>query len=162
MKKQLYVLIACLLLSASACNKEKRYIYVVEQQELYQNAAQKVNLKTTAQFISIAYSDLFGSAITNDELLKFDVALQSLGDKNTMQDMITKSLINRSGVQQVNDATMRADVDAFIENEYLRFFNRMPNEYEQWKLKDMIEKNADITPKMVYYSLMTSTEYKYY
>lgn len=29
-------------------------------------------------------------------------------------------------------------------------------------MKDLIEKNVDITPKMVYYSMMTSEEYRYY
>lgn len=76
--------------------------------------------------------------------------------------MIVKSLINRGGVQIVDNNTMRADVASFSENAYLRFFNRKPTEFEAWKLKDLIEKNADITPKMVYYSLMTSDEYRYY
>jgi hypothetical protein len=155
---------ACLLIAllASSCNKEKRYIYQVQEQELYQNSNEKQTLKSTTQFISIAYSDLFGTSITNDELNKFDVALQAFGDKGVLQDMIVKSLINRSGVQVVTANAMRADVPAFIEGAYLRFYNRKPNEFEAWKMKDLIEKNADITPVMVYYSLMTSEEYRYY
>lgn len=158
------VVSACLLftLLASSCNKEKRYIYQVQEQELYQNSNEKQTLKSTTQFISIAYSDLFGTSITNDELNKFDVALQAFGDKGVLQDMIVKSLINRSGVQVVTANAMRADIPAFIEGAYLRFYNRKPNEFEAWKMKDMIEKNADVTPVMVYYSLMTSEEYRYY
>jgi len=158
------VVSACLLIAllASSCNKEKRYIYQVQEQELYQNSNEKQTLKSTTQFISIAYSDLFGTSITNDELNKFDVALQAFGDKGVLQDMIVKSLINRSGVQVVTANAMRADIPAFIEGAYLRFYNRKPNEFEAWKMKDLIEKNADITPVMVYYSLMTSEEYRYY
>lgn len=151
-----------LLLLLTACNKEQRYIYHVEEQELYQNANEKKTLKTTTQFISIAYSDLFGTSITTSELTKFDVALQAFGDKAIMQDMIVKSLVNRSGVQIPTNNAMRADVAAFVEATYLRLYNRKPNEFEAWKLKDMIEKNTDITPVMVYYSLMTSEEYRYY
>jgi hypothetical protein len=162
MKSVYLTAIITVWITVTGCTKEKRYIYVVEQQELYTSAANKVNLKTTSQFISIAYSDLFGAAITNDELLKFDVALQSLGDKNTIQDMIVRSLLNRSGAQIATDAAMRADVNAFIINEYLRFYNRKPNELELWNMKNFIEKNTDITPKMVYYSMMTANEYKYY
>lgn len=155
---------ACLLIAllVSSCNKEKRYIYQVQEQELYQNSNEKQTLKSTTQFISIAYSDLFGTSITNDELNKFDVALQAFGDKGVLQDMIVKSLINRSGVQVVTANAMRADIPAFIEGAYLRFYNRKPNEFEAWKMKDLIEKNADVTPVMVYYSLMTSEEYRYY
>lgn len=161
MRKILYPLLVLLLLQ-TACNKEKRYIYHVEEQELYQNANEKKTLKTTTQFISIAYSDLFGTSITTSELTKFDVALQALGDKAVMQDMIVKSLVNRSGVQIPDNNAMRADIPVFVEATYLRLYNRKPNEFEAWKMKDLIEKNADVTPVMVYYSLMTSEEYRYY
>lgn len=155
-------LVLVVLLMQFSCNKEKRYIYEVQTQELYQTSAQKQYLKTTDQFISIAYSHLFGSSITNNELNQYNVALQALGDKATMQDMIVKSMINKSGVQIVTDAVMRNDVTAFVEETYLRFYNRKPNEFESWKMKDLIEKNTNITPKMIYYAMMTSDEYRYY
>jgi hypothetical protein len=162
MKKLTIPFLFSILLLHIACNKEKRYIYQVQEQELYQSANEKQTLKTTTQFISIAYSDLFGTTITNSELTKFDVALQAFGDKAVLQDMIVKSLLNRPGVQIPTDNTMRADIPAFVEATYLRIYNRKPNEFEAWKMKDLIEKNADITVKMIYYSLMTSEEYRYY
>jgi hypothetical protein len=156
------ILLLCGLIFISSCNKEKRAIYQVQEQELYQNSSEKKNLKTTTQFISIAYNDLFGANITSDELTKLDVAYQSLGDKHVLEDMIVKSLINRSGVQIVSNTTMRADIPAFVEGVYLRFYNRKPNEFETWKMKDLIEKNTDITAQMIYYSMMTSEEYRFY
>lgn len=163
MKRQLVVFaILIVLLFAAGCSKEKRYIYQVQEQELYQSAAQKQYLKTTDQFISIAYTHLYGVSITNNQLNQYNVALMALGDKATIQDMIIKSLINKSGVQIPGDAAMRIDVPAFVEQTYLRLLNRKPNEFESWKLKDLIEKNADVTPKMIYYSMMTSNEYRYY
>lgn len=160
-KHTAFLVLAFLLLQTS-CNKEKRYIYQVQEQELYQSSAQKQNLKTTDQFISIAYSHLFGISITNNELTQFNVSLQALGDKATMQDMIVKSMINRPSVQLVSNADMRLDIPAFVEQTYLRFYNRKPNEFERWKMKDLIEKNADVTPRMICYSMMTSDEYRYY
>lgn len=150
------------LLLFSSCKKEQRVIYQVQEQELYQNAAEKQTQKTTTQFISIAYNDLFGTNITSDELTKLDIAYQSLGDKSVLEDMIVKSLIKKSSGQIATDSAMRVDIPAFVEGTYLRFFNRKPNEFEEWKMVDMIEKNTDITPGMVYYSLMTSDEYRYY
>ena len=76
--------------------------------------------------------------------------------------MIVKSMINQSGAQIVTNTVMRNDISTFVEQTYLRFYNRKPNEFETWKMKDLIEKNADITPKMIYYSMMTSDEYRYY
>lgn len=160
--KKLLFLPLILLLAISACKDEKRYIYEVEEQEIYQSANDKRNLKTTTQFISIAYNDLFGSNITNQQLTQFDVALQSFGDKNVVQEMIVKNLINRGGTQIPADLAMRADVARFVEQTYLRVYNRKPNEFEAWKMKDLIEKNTEVTAKMVYYSLMTGEEYKYY
>ncbi len=163
MKRQLVVsAILIVLLFVAGCSKEKRYIYQVQEQELYQSAAQKQYLKTTDQFISIAYTHLYGVSITNNQLNQYNVALMALGDKATIQDMIIKSLINKSGVQIPGDAAMRTDVPAFVEQTYLRLLNRKPNEFEAWKLKDLIEKNADVTPKMIYYSMMTGNEYRYY
>lgn len=162
MKNLFKVTLLFFVLIQIGCKKETRYIYEVEQQELYQNASEKKTLKSTTQFIAISYNDLFGSSITNSELNKFDIALQAIGDKGIIQDMVIKSLINRSGVQIVTDVAMRADIATFVDVTYLRFFNRKPTEFEVWKLKDLIEKNADITPGMVYYSLMTSDEYRYY
>lgn len=162
MKSFNIIWISSLLLLATACKKEQRVIYEVQQQELYQNASQKTTLKTTTQFITIAYNDLFGANISNDELNKMDIALQSLGDKSVVQDMIVKNLLNRSSVQVVSDNAMRADVPEFVRGAYLRFFNRQPTEFELWKMTDLIQKDQSITPKLVYYSLMTSDEYRYY
>ena len=154
--------IFAVLILQTSCTKEKRYIYQVQNQELYQSAAQKQFLKTTDQFISIAYSHLFGVSITNTTLTQYNTALLALGDKATMQDMIVKSMINQGAVQLVTNNAMRADVPTFVEETYLRFYNRKPNEFESWKMKDLIEKNTDITPKMIYYSMMTGNEYRYY
>jgi hypothetical protein len=162
MKKIVLPLFSLLLVAISSCHKEQRAIYQVQEQELYQSSAEKKTLKTTTQFISIAYNDLFGTNITSSELTKLDVAYQSLGDKHVLEDMIVKSLINSGNVQIVTNTVMRADVPAFVEGVYLRFYNRKPNEFEAWKMKDLIEKNADITPQMIYYSMMTSEEYRFY
>jgi hypothetical protein len=163
MKKEIVVAITLFtLLLQAGCSKEKRYIYQVQEQELYQSAAQKQYLKTTDQFISIAYTHLYGVSITNNQLNQYNVALMALGDKATIQDMIVKSLINKPGVQIPADAAMRADIIAFTEQTYLRLLNRKPNEFEAWKMKDLIEKNTDLTPKMIYYAMMTSNEYRYY
>lgn len=151
-----------LLTGIWGCNKEQRVIYEVKEQELYQNSAEKKTQKTTLQFISISYNHLFGSSITNDELNKLDVIYQALGDKRVLEEMIVKSMLNRSGALIPTSSEMRADVSGFVQSAYLRFYNRKPTEFEAWKMKDLIEKNTDITPKMIYYSMMTTDEYRYY
>jgi hypothetical protein len=156
-----FMLFAIVLLLYS-CKKETRYVYTVQQQELYETSAEKRNEKTTLQFITIAYSDLFNSNITNNELNKLDIAYQAFGDRKVLGDLIVKNLLERSGALLPTNNAMRADIPEFVNGAYLRFFNRKPTEFEAWKMKDLIEKNVDITAKMVYYSLMTSEEYRYY
>lgn len=162
MRHIIWSLLLLFMIAVGGCNKEQRVIYEVQEQELYQNAAEKKTQKTTLQFISISYNHLFGSSITNDELTKLDVVYQSLGDKRVLEDMIVKNLINRSTAQIPTGPDMRADIQGFVQSSYLRFYNRKPTEFEAWKMKDLIEKNTDITPKMIFYSMMTSEEYRYY
>lgn len=165
LKEGLLAYLVSVLFLYSGCNTktiEDRYIYEVQTNEIYQSASQKQTLKTTTQFVSIAYSDLFNSSITNDKLNSLDIAYQSLGDKKVIEDMIIKTFLEQASSLVPSNSVMRSDISTFVQNTYLRFYNRKPNEFEAWKVKDMIEKNADITPKMIYYTLMTSDEYRYY
>jgi hypothetical protein len=146
----------------AGCNKEKHYIYQVQEQQLYQSSSQKQTQKTTMQFISIAYSHVFGTTITNTQLNQLDIAYQSFGDKHIVEDMIVKNFLNQPTAAVPSNTDMRADISAFVQSTYLRFYNRKPTEFEAWKLKDLIEKNTDITPQMVFYSMMTAEEYRYY
>lgn len=160
--KVLITVLFIAVLGIASCKKEAKTVYQVQEQELYQSSTQKTNTKTTTQFITIAYNDLFNAAIRTDDLNKMNVALQAFGDKNIVQDMIVKSLLNKQGALIPGDNVMRSDVPTFVQQTYLRFYNRKPNEFEAWKLQNLIETNTDITPQMVYYSIMTSDEYKYY
>lgn len=164
-KEVMLLSLVSVVLLYSGCNTktvENRYLYEVQTKEIYQNSSQKQTLKTTTQFVSIAYSDLFNSSITNDVLNKLDIAYQSLGDKKIIEDMIIRTFLQQASSLIPTNNAMRSDIPTFVQNTYLRFYNRKPNEFEAWKVKDMIEKNTDMTPKMIYYTLMTSDEYRYY
>jgi hypothetical protein len=163
MKKRIIsTMVVCTVLLLAACKKETQYVYQVQDQVLYQNSGDKKNLKTTEQFITIAYNDLFNAAITTIELNQLNTDLQSFGDDGLIQDMIVKNLLSRSGTQVPANTVMRANVPAFVQQTYLRFYSRQPNEFEAWKMQSLIQQNADVTPQMVYYSVMTSAEYRYY
>ena len=53
-------------------------------------------------------------------------------------------------------------VGQFVQETYETIFNRTPNAFEKWYLTDYIYSHQEIDAKMVYYSLMTSNEYRYY
>lgn len=154
--------LSLLLLLAGACKKEEIFTYGVNDVTVEQPGAVKPNVKSDLEVISIAYTDLFGTTIPPSKLDDMALAYQSFGDKRLMIDVIILNLLNEPGIQVPTEAEMRADVDQFVAECYARFFVRNPTAFEQWFVGDLIRKDQDVTPELVYYSFMTSNEYRYY
>lgn len=57
---------------------------------------------------------------------------------------------------------LRNDPSSFVEQLYENMFMRKPSQIEKEGLLTIIKDNPEITPEIIYYSLMTSPEYKYY
>ena len=137
------------------------YLYEVETLSLQQSGIDKPNQKTLNEFASIAYSDLFDETIAQDKLSDLLSTYAAFGDKILVEELIIRNFLNQSGLVIPSETEMNNNVDLFIEETYKKLFNRNPNEFEAWKLKDLIENN-DIGPEVVYFSFMTSEEYRYY
>ncbi|HQU99633.1 MAG: hypothetical protein JNK61_04945 [Bacteroidia bacterium] len=150
----------CILLVS--CEKEVTYVYDVNTVTVSAEGSNKPNVKTTAEFISIAYSDLLGKAISNAEQQQLNVAYNSFGDNKLIEDLIIKNLLQKPGAQIPSKASMLVDVDSFISNTYKKFYNRNPNAFEMYFMHKLITTNNTITPTLIYYAFMTSNEYRYY
>ena len=107
-----------------ACTKEKKYEYEVDPVTVSQNSGDKTTQKTTSEFISIAYADLFGIQIPQTRLVNLSIAYSSFGDQKVIEDRIIRNFVNT------------------------------------WK--NAIRQDASISPLTVYYTLMTSDEYRFY
>src|SRR5262249_12268731 len=153
--------IACLFIAAS-CTKDKTYIYNVNGVNVTQQSGVKGTAKSTTEFVSIAYSDLFGTTISNDDLTKLFTAYSAFGDKKLIEDRIIRNFLNMPGTNIPTSQQMRNDIPTFITNTYKKLFNRNPNEFEKYYLKNMIQGDTSITSEMMFYSFMTSNEYRYY
>lgn len=149
-------------LMSSGCQKESDIIYDVNAVTVAKPDGEKGSVKTVAEFISIAYTDLFSQAILQSQLLELDLAYRGFGDLKLVEDLIIKNFLNDSGLDIPTDSEMRADPVSFIRASYQKFYNRNPSEFEEWQLQTMIEEDASITPELVYYAMMTSNEYRYY
>jgi hypothetical protein len=147
---------------SSGCKKERIVVYEVNQERVYQNANEKKSLKNETEFISIAYSDLFETNITYDMLQKIQGPYVSFGDRGLMVDLIIRNFLASPAARIPSDSEMRADIPRFVSETYMKFYNREPNEYEQWKMEQMIRNDSKITAELVYYAMMTSDEYRYY
>lgn len=157
----LFVLVS---VTITSCKKEanKSYIYDVNNVGVAQDGVAKPNVKSTVEFISIAYSDLYGTTIDQTKLTDLGTAYNAFGDKKLIEDLIIRNFLNANGVSIPTLAAMNADVNLFVINTYKKFFNREPNEFELWQMKSLIQTDVNTTPELVYYAFMTSNEYRYY
>ena len=156
------VLFAIVAFSLSSCKKETDFVYEVNDVQVSKEKIGKGIPKTTVEFISIAYSDLVGSTISQNDLSRVTLLYLAFGDKRLIEDLLIKNIVNSPVVNIPTEEIMRNDISAFINSTYLKLFNREPNEVELYTLRKQISENTNITPKLVYYAMMTSDEYRYY
>jgi hypothetical protein len=158
----LFVFICC----AAACTKEiekrESYVYDINDVNVSQQGNTKDVPKTTTEFISIAYADLFSTTISNSKLVEISTAYASFGDKKLIEDRIIRQFLADTTIVIPTATVMRNDIPLFITQSYGRFFNRTPSDFEKNYLSNMIQNDSTITPAMLYYSFMTSNEYRYY
>lgn len=159
-----FALLLAAVVFTSSCKKEAptSYIYGVNSVGVTQDGVSKPNVKSTVEFISIAYSDLFGNTINQATLTDLGTAYVAFADRKLIEDMIIRNFLNTPGIDIPTLTDMNANVPTFIINSYKKFYNREPNEFELWQMENLIESDAAITPELVYYAFMTSTEYRYY
>jgi len=161
MKNSLNIIFSLIVIAMiSSCKKD--YTYNVNDVNVTKPGNGKSNVKTTTEFISIAYSDLFSTTIPNDSLLNISQAYQSFGDRKLIEDRIIRHLLNRTDVQIPTNQQMRSDVPAFVNQAFQKLFNRTPDAFENYFVTNIIQLDATISPVVVYYALMTSNEYRYY
>ena len=160
MKKLIFLLSIIIFVS---CKKEKKAIYELNDVNIEQNSPHKDHLKNTTEFISIAYSDIFGTVITTDKLSDLSTMYMAFGDKKLIEEMVIKNFLNEPTIQiPTLDRTSESTIQNFVTDGYKKLFNRTPDEYELWFVTDMIQKDSELTSELIYFSLMTANEYRYY
>ena len=102
-----------------SCKKED--IYDVNQINATSYNANKNKLKTTHQYISIVYANLFQQALSANELVEISRCIESIGDKQVAHEIVLSNFMNKEGVIIPSDSVMREDLDSFIEETYKRF-----------------------------------------
>lgn len=160
MKKIIFLLSVLTLVS---CKKEKKAVYGLNDVDISQNSANKDYLKSTTEFISIAYSDIFGTVISINKLADLTKIYKAFGDKKLIEQMVIKNFLNEPSIQipQI-DRSSASTINTFTQNIYIKLYNRTPDEYELWFISNMIENDTDLTSELIYFSLMTANEYRYY
>ncbi len=158
--KNIFLLIAITFFFS--CTEEKKYQYEVTPVGVGNGGGVKTNQKSTTEFISIAYSDLYGTVIPQTKLVNLSVAYNSFGDLKVIEQRIIANFLNDTTIHLPTTPSVGGDTTLFIINSYKKFYNREPNAYEKFKWLDLIRSNSSATPTTIYFALMTSDEYRFY
>lgn len=150
------------MLIFSACKKEKNVTYGVNDKVVYEDKSLKTKRKSDAEYISILYTNLYQIPISPTQLYKTQNVIYSIGDRNVANEMVLSNYFNTSTLKIPKNSEMRADVPAFVEKCYKRFFLRYPSEGEKTFFTNYINSNANVTVEMVYTAFSVSDEYQYY
>ncbi|MBT6808393.1 MAG: hypothetical protein HOA52_02770 [Flavobacteriales bacterium] len=158
--KKLLILLLCFPLLFSSCRKDD--VYELNEINATSYNANKNKLKSTNQFISIVYANLFQEALSANELVEISRCIQSIGDKEVAHEIILSNFMNKEGVIIPSDSIMRDDLNLFIEESYKRFFVRDITEAEREFFLSFFESHPNVSAEMVYMAFSLSNEYQYY
>lgn len=152
------------LLSAltAGCKKEPEPQFIVNEVELYPSGAGKEKLKTNEQYVAILHANLFQTALSANDIFGINICIESIGDKELAREVIISNFMNEPDVLIPTTEEMNANLNAFIDDTYVRFFVRFPTEAERLWMTNFITTNPYVTPEIVYFSFALSNEYMYY
>ncbi len=155
-------IIGLMVVLLSNCKTDTEYQYEVDAVTVKKEGSEKTNQKSTTEFISIAYTDLYGATIPQSKLINLSQAYSSFGDLKVIEERIISNFLNDSLVNVPSTVTVNGDTTLFIVNAYKKFYNRNPNEMEKYKWLELIRTDNSITPVTIYFAMMTSDEYRFY
>ena len=155
-----YLSVIILVLVFAACKKDVITIFQVEEVMVDQPGADKPNVKESVEYISIAYSDVYGKSVPSSLLDELTTSYVSFADNTIIEDLIIRNFLNDPAASVPTDASMRADVPAFVKNCYNQFYGREPSGQEQWYVEKLINENSGLAPDVIYYTFLTSNEYR--
>ncbi len=155
----------------SSCERERikdvivdQLIYGIDTIPVYASAADKDKQKTTTQFLSTAYTQLYLRPIPSGMLNELTLLRLSHGDKQGIGELIISHFLQSETVQSnmPSEEEMWIDLDVFVRQTYLRFYLRLPSAYEQYALKRSIEEDDETRVVDVYRAFLLSDEYLFY
>lgn len=153
--------VLCLVL-ATGCKKEPEPLFLLNDVELYPSSAGKEKMKTNEQYVAILHANLFQTALSANDIFSINTCIESIGDKELAREVIISNFMNEPDVLIPTVEEMNLDLDAFIEDTYIRFYVRYPTEAEKLYVRNFITTNPYVTPEIVYFSFALSNEYLYY
>lgn len=141
---------------------EDHYIYGLEEAIIESDQADKRNLKSRTQYISVLYSNLFQRGIDPGELQEIERAIASIGDETLAKRMVISTLLRQPDSRVPTMVEMREDVETFIKESYVRFLVRAPTQAELIFMRNFINARPELEPHIIYTTFALSDEYQFY
>ncbi|KAB2808045.1 hypothetical protein [Phaeocystidibacter luteus] len=145
-----------------SCKEVEVNQYEVNPVGVTSGGADKSQLKSDLQLLSIMFSDVFGRAISQSELQDLADTYNSFGDKQVIIDRLTWRFLNDASAQLPTDTELQTDPAGVITSLYERYYSRTPGEMEVWYYQNWLSDNPDLGVLHLAFVLLTADEYKYY
>lgn len=156
------LLLGLSLMLLFACRPDDRYLYEVNTIDVLASNDHKSRQKSDDQYLATLYANLYQRSVSGNKLAEMREVITSLGDKDLGRRMLTSKLLSDPEIVIPTKEEMRADLDGFIPDTYRRFLVREPSVAELTYLKNILIKNPQLTPDMIYLSFTLSEEYQFY
>ena len=157
--KRVILLIA---IAAVSCRPEPEVSFELQGLEVTPGFAVKDRLKTNEQWVAIVHTNLFQSAMSANDLYNAARVFESIGDQSLAREVLLSNFFNQPDLNLLTREEMVANLDAFLDETYLRFYTRFPTQAERTYVREFILNNPGMTPELVYMSFALSDEYRYY
>ena len=156
------LLIALIALAAIGCRPEPEASFELQGLEVTPGFAVKDRLKTNEQWVAIVHTNLFQSAMSANDLYNAARVFESIGDQSLAREVLLSNFFNQPNLSLMTRDEMLENLDAFLDETYLRFYTRFPTQAERTYVREFILNNPGMTPELVYMSFALSDEYRYY
>jgi hypothetical protein len=135
-------------------------VYQVDTATIYQSSNQKTKLKSTAQFYSILFNDIFQEPLQANISNQLTLLLTAQGDKIVANQLVVSGFLNKATLP-TNEA-MRTDIQSFVIETYRKFYRRNPTATETAYISKLISDDPNMRVEDVYKAFILSNEYLYY
>ena len=154
----------CAALSAAlgGCRPEPDVSFELQGLEVTPGFAVKDRLKTNEQWVAIVHTNLFQAGMPANDLYNAARVFESIGDQSIAREVLLSNFFNQPDLELMSREEMLENLEAFIDETYVRLYTRYPTQAERTYVREFILNNHGMTPELVYMSFALSDEYRYY
>src|SRR6056300_1642535 len=135
------LLIALIALAAIGCRPEPDVSFELQGLEVTPGFAVKDRLKTNEQWVAIVHTNLFQAGMPANDLYNAARVFESIGDQSIAREVLLSNFFNQPDLELMSREEMLENLEAFIDETYVRFYTRYPTQAERTYVREFILNN---------------------